>query len=300
MLNLLLAAGFTAGLFICFRLFGRFHVPVFQAIIINYFTCVLIGLIVSGGGFHKVNDFFHTPYLYFTMGLGLLFVSTFYLVGYTARYVSVTLSSVANKMSMVIPMIAAVWIADIPTGALDLFQWLGLLLSLLSIVFSSINPQGNSQDPLVSSWKMALLPVAVFIMSGLVDTGINLGNYLYLKEGDKNGFIISVFFFAGTAGLIAALIGKLPWSWKAIAGGISLGTVNYFSLILLLKALDDFNNDAVFVFPALNILTILIAGTVSVFAFGEQLGRYRRWALFLSFAAILLLSYKEWFRLLLG
>lgn len=300
MLNLLLASVFTAGLFICFRLFGRFNIPVFQAIVVNYYTCVATGLLVSDGVFSHPADFIHTPYLYFAMGLGVLFVSTFYLMGYTAKYVSMTLSSVANKMSMVIPMIAAVWIAGIPTSPLDPLQWAGLVLSLISIVLSSFSQQGSiSGTESKPSWKLALLPPVVFVMSGLVDTGINLGNYLYLKEGDKNGFIVSVFFFAGTSGLIASVIGRLKWSLKIFLGGVLLGLVNYCSLILLLRALDDFHNDAVFVFPALNILTILIAGAFSVYAFGERLGRNKRWALILSFVAIFLLSYKEWIKLLI-
>ncbi len=295
MIYLLLASIFTAGLFVCFRLFAVFKVPTFQAIIVNYYTCVALGIFFSPPGSFRPDTFFNTPYFLFSLVLGLLFVSTFYLIGYTAREVSMTLSSLANKMSMVIPMVAAVFLAGIPSRPLDAIQIVGLVLTLFSIVFSALSGGGadaNGTNAKTSAIK-ALLPIVVFVMSGLVDTGINLGNYLYLQGGNKNGFIISVFFFAGSFGLLVAVIKKMPWNIRAVLGGVVLGVVNYFSLFLLLMTLDVFHNDAVFVFPAVNILTILFAGSISILVFKEKLGLFKRLSLLLAFLAITCLSYKD-------
>lgn len=296
MIYLLLAAVFTAGLFICFRLYGVFEVPTFQAIVVNYYTCVVWAIAFSGAGLRAPAEVAQAPYLLFTMGLGVLFVSTFYLVGYTAKVVSMTLSSVANKMSMVIPMLAAVFLAGIPSNPLDAVQVAGLVLASASIVLSALSGGATTTEkgkgmPLLK----ALLPVAVFVMSGLVDTGINLGNYLYLQQSDKNGFIMSVFFFAGTSGLVVALIRGMAWNTRILLGGLALGSVNYFSLVFLLRALDNYRNDAVFVFPAVNILTILFTGAVSVLVFKEVLGKSKSWSLILALVAMVLLSYKDIF-----
>jgi hypothetical protein len=296
MLYLLLAAAFTAGLFVCFRLYAVFEVPTFQAIMVNYFTCVIWAIALSDNGLAAPILVAKSPYVWFTACLGVLFVSTFYLVGYTAKAVSMTLSSVANKMSMVIPMLVAVFVAGIPSKPLDVLQITGLILAVGSILLSAL-AGGNPLNVAEKSSKLltSLLPVAVFLMSGLVDTGINLGNYLYLQEGDKNGFVMSVFFFAGTSGLVVVLLRRMRWSTRILVGGVALGSVNYFSLVFMLQALDAYQNDAVFVFPAINILTILFTGGISVMIFKEVLGRSKSWSLLLALIAMLLLSYKDLF-----
>jgi len=75
-----------------------------------------------------------------------------------------------------------------------------------------------------------------------------------------------------------------------IVGGVGLGVINYFSLVVLLRTLSAFNNEASLIFPYINLSVIIASTLIGVFVFSEQLDNRKKIGVIIAILAILLLS----------
>ena len=82
-----------------FKLFLRYEVDTFQAIVFNYFTCLACGW-VHLGHFPVGGETYGMPWFPYAIFLGLVFISGFYTSALTVRYFGVTVSQVMQKMSI--------------------------------------------------------------------------------------------------------------------------------------------------------------------------------------------------------
>ncbi|MEQ1746606.1 MAG: EamA/RhaT family transporter, partial [Saprospiraceae bacterium] len=85
MLYLLLSIACSVLLGFAFKLFDRFRVHTFQAIMFNYFTCLACGWLQSGQLPYSEADRAE-PWMPFALLLGLVFVSGFNTAAQTVRH----------------------------------------------------------------------------------------------------------------------------------------------------------------------------------------------------------------------
>ena len=85
MVYLLLNIVFTVAFLVVFRLFPRFRVDNFQAIVFNYLVCMLTGLWFVDLDMLQGTLSWHMPWLPFAFLLGILFISIFYLIALTSQ-----------------------------------------------------------------------------------------------------------------------------------------------------------------------------------------------------------------------
>lgn len=289
---LILSILMNVGIFTAFRLYPRYGIDTFQAIVINYVVCVITGIIFVGnvGSFQSIT--FTEPWLVISLFLGCVFVGGFYLTAITTQRFSMTVSSVASKISLAIPVLFALFIFDIESKIFDVWNFLGLFMALAAIYLTSVKSKTGLQTKNVSG-LLLLLPVSVFLIGGAIDTTINYTNYMYLTKAEEAIFPVFVFLSAAIFGIILIIFKGYRFRKKNLKGGIMLGIINYFSLYFLVRALSAFNNDGAMVYPILNMGIIMLSAVVSVLFFHEKMERKNKLGLIISFLAIFLISYQE-------
>jgi multidrug transporter EmrE-like cation transporter len=295
---LLLGILFNVAIFLIFRGYARFGVSTLPAIVVNYFVCVITGFVFMGNFNSLSLVSFNSPWLIFAFFLGALFIATFYMMALTTQRLSVTVSSIAAKMSLAIPVVFSLFVLQIDSKDFDLLNYLGIALAFVAIYLSSWKPKSKGTAPLPANRLLFLLPLGVFICSGIIDTTINYTSYRYLSTREEAIFPLVIFGVAAVLGLLLQVIRKMPTGRKEFLGGIVLGVPNYFSIYFIVKGLAEFQNNGAFFYPLLNISIILGSSLLAVFLYKEKLLPLNRLGLVLSVLAIFLLSYQEIIRAL--
>ena len=267
MIALIFSIAFSTYLVLLFKLFKRLNIDSVQAIVVNYMTCVATGLMVSGKA--PSMQFTHESWFPYTLFLGLCFFAVFNMMAYMAANIGVTLTSVASKLSMVIPVTAAVFLYDQQLTAVKIA---GLVLAIAAVYLTSVTKEKNEKGIHVRGLFLALV---IFILSGLNDSVVNYAAERFLRADEFDIFNIFIFSSAAITGLLTLLFRRLIFAkkiqWKAIAGGIALGIPNYFSLLFLLKALTIPGWESSVIFPINNMGILLLTAAGGVLLFREKL-----------------------------
>lgn len=270
MLYLILSIVFSAALVLLFKVFERKGVPLFQAIVCNYWTATICAvLFLPGTALSQPAAILKAEWLPLAFGLGCLFITVFTLTSNTTVKFGVSTASVASKLGLVFPVILAFTMYGETFSALKL---VGILLAFVAVVLSSI----KKKEHMAHHGKAAfLLPLLVFLGSGLCDSITQYANKRYLMNSDMEAFTLVLFMAAGIAGtvfLLYTILGKgARFSLLALRWGIVLGVVNYFSFLFLLKALATLPWGSSVVFPLNNLGMVAFSTLVGVMAFKERI-----------------------------
>jgi drug/metabolite transporter (DMT)-like permease len=304
MLYFLLAVVFTVMLYLIMRAYPRYQVDSFHAVVFNYYSCVLTGLLLSPNLMAFKDVQWTSEGTILTMALGAMFVTAFMLIGLTAQKVSVTATSLAGNMSLVIPVLFGLFVFKNNNKDFTALNYLGLVLALVALALGAIQrpakpTSAESETTTVSAANTSLwiLPVLTFFAAGTNNTLINYLSSRYYTSDQITVFMIIACFGAvliGTTLLIYRLVAygqKL--ALRSVVGGLLLGVPNFLSLYFLLLALAAFGNSAAYVFPIYNILTMLVSAVTARLIYQERLNTLNKWGLVLAVAAIVLISYQE-------
>lgn len=291
MFYLLLTILANVGIFMAFRSFSQLKINTLPAIVVNYGVCVITGVLYVG--FDNLSSEFDPTSKWFISAsiLGLIFITTFFLMAHTTQVRGVSVATVASKMSLAIPVVFSLFIFKYAVSSLDVWNYIGILLAFVSIWL--VSQKGRKSDNSPITFRFLLLPMAIFLLGGLIDTSLNYVNHHFISETIEPIFPIFIFSAAFTAGLIVCLVRKVKFGWKELAGGIYLGVPNYFSIYFNLKALTAFDNNGAIVYPALNIGIIIGSTLLAILLFKEKLTRLNYIGVFLALVVIFLLSYQE-------
>ncbi|MEJ8804172.1 hypothetical protein [Pontibacter sp. H249] len=296
MLYLILSVLVSASLIFIFKLFQKYNVHTFQAIAINYAVCVAVGFMFPGGTDVLQPQTFGYTWAYAAMALGTIFILTFYLMALSTHKVGVTATSVAAKISLVIPVLFSLLVLKTSLKEYNIINYLGMAAALVAIVLSSIRPRQNGGIK-TSAAVSFLLPFIIFINGGIADSLINYTNQHYLQPHQASQFTMLTFATSAAVGLLALLVllllRKVRLNLKSVLAGVLLGVPNYFSIYFLLLALTAFGNDGAFLYPINNIGIILTGAIGAVIFFNEKLTRLNLFGIAVAVLAIILISYQE-------
>jgi drug/metabolite transporter (DMT)-like permease len=283
MIYLLLSILFSTVTVAFFKWFDLKKVDTLQAIVVNYLTCTLAGCLLTQDHIFKIG-FWQTDWFIWICLLGLLFISIFYAIAKTAQTISVAASMVAAKLSVIIPVIFAMLMYG---ESLSFWQVLGIVLSLVAVYFISTNDNQNTKN------LSLLLPAAVFMGSGAIDTLLNYLNKRFIPPYQAAQIVTGTFFMAFIFGSIFMgflwFKGKEKPKLSNVFWGIMLGIPNYFSMFFLVKTLEEFQGS--FIFPINNIGIVAASALVAFLLFKEQLSPKKYIGLALAVLAIALLSF---------
>ena len=284
----------TSYLTLAFKVCERYRISIFQAIIYNYITCVITGSVVNGS--FPVNAAnMRMPWFPWACLMGLLFVSIFNVIGLTAQKISVAVASVANKLSLIIPVVLSVYLYHETVAG---WKLAGVVLALAA-VFLTCYPLGKTkglQAGKNQKWIWGL-PIILFFGSGLLDSLINHVQKLYVGNENKNAFLITGFLSAAVLGSCMLLLqyvrGKQLFAWKNVLAGIIIGIPNYFSIWCLVKFLKESPWQSSASIPVNNMGIVLFSAMAAWWLFRERLSRLNWAGIILSLAAIYLIAFGD-------
>lgn len=293
MLYLVLTVICSVLLGFIFKLFARFGVDGFQAIVFNYFTCFACGWLHLGHFPVQQSDF-GQPWMPYALILGLIFISGFNLAAMTVKYFGVTVGQIMQKMSILMTVPFAILAYQESAGFLKI---IGFLFALAAIVL--VNWPSESAKPALNATpdqkSLLWIPVATWALSGLLEVLLVRVQNESLTNMLDPTFIISIFGTAGVVGFLLASAGwwtgRLRFSWKNVAAGIALGIPNYGSMLFMLFALGS-GLEGSFVFPVANV-GIIVATTIgAVTLFHEHLSRINWLGIIFAVGAIVMITFK--------
>ncbi len=271
MLDLALSVCFSSLIFVIFKLFDVYKIETLYAIITNYVVACIVGLFFFTGEVNPA-EIAQQPWFLGTLVLGFLFIVVFNLMAKTSQSVGVSVASVATKMSLVIPVIFGVVVYKEELGVLKI---MGILLALAAVYFASIK-----ERPLVIKKSALLLPILVFLGSGIIDTSIKYVQEVHITENEFPLFSATVFASAASVGIVFILIKSLQKPLKVnlknILGGIALGVPNYFSIFYLLRALQNPTLNSASVFTINNVAIVMLSTLLGILLFKEQIS-FKNW-----------------------
>lgn len=271
MIDLALSVLSSTLIFVAFKLFDTYKVQTLYAIITNYVVACLVGLFLYEGNVN-VAQLTSTSWYWGPIALGVLFITIFNLMAKSTQVSGVSVTSVATKMSLVIPVVVGVVIYK---EELSLLQIIGIVLALLAVYLSSQKEKG-----ITINRKDLLLPLLVFLGSGIIDTSIKYFEEKHLTDQEIPIFSSMVFGCAALTGLVFIGIKSfktpLRVNFRNILGGIALGVPNYFSIFFLIRALrsDMLNSAAVFTLN--NVAIVMLSTVLGILLFKERL-RPKNW-----------------------
>ena len=298
MLYLLASILLSVMLLLNFRLFPRFQVNTVQAISLNYLVCFLTGYLILPADVPFTIDLSQT-WTWVALGIGVAFVVTFLLSGASTQRNGITATSLANNLSLVIPVCVSLFVFRSSSRPFDALNYLGLALAVVAVGLSTYRkPTDDVPETPVRSRRSALLPLAVFVMYGLTNTAINFMNVHYIATG-QNPVVVTLTMVIGAiiAG-IALLLYRIGTQRERLerqnlVGAVTLGIPNFLSFYTLVLALSAYRGNGALVYPLYNIGVILIAAGVAALFFRETLMPINKVGLALALVAIALISWQE-------
>ena len=276
---LLLSILSSAAVTLLLRLFSGRQGNRFALLLGNYLVCF-------GLAFFFLSDrrlvLRGSPVTLLCGGLGgFLFVGGLVCMQSSVKRSGAALTAAFSKLGLLVPLlISTVWFHERP-GPLQL---LGIGLALGAILILN----GREKQP---SAPALALPLLTLFFVGASDGMAKVFERLGPRSEDALYFL---YVFAVAAVLAGALIllekrktGQ-GLTLKDLLRGAAVGVPNYFSSFLLLKALARLQ--AVVVFPAFSVGTILTVTVLGALLFGEKLGRRQLWGLGCILLALVLLN----------
>jgi drug/metabolite transporter (DMT)-like permease len=293
LLNLIGSIVFTSYLILSFKAVERFRIPVLQAIVFNYVFCVITGSVVNGS-FPIDSDTPGQPWFLWAVLMGIIFFTLFNFIGFTTQKIGVAVASVANKLSLVIPFVASLYLYNEESTALKIA---GIVVALIAVFFTCL-PSRRGETAAHRYLSPALLiglPVTIFMGSGLLDTMIKYVEHHYINETNNNAYLITAFAAAATVGLLTLaflLVTKRQWfDPRSIVAGLAIGVPNYFSIWCLLRVLKQYPDNSSAIIPINNMGIVLFSAVAAWFLFKERLTIINWMGIGLAWGAIALIAF---------
>jgi drug/metabolite transporter (DMT)-like permease len=268
MINLILAIIFPVISVIIFKIFIKYKIRNLQAIVVNYLGAVVVGILLSEQKI-ELDIVTQKSWLGLSFVIGGLFLLNFYLLALAAQKISLSIATLANKISLVIPVIPAfVFFNEEVTIA----RVIGVLFVFVSIYLITFTNGKLNIDK-----KHIHLPILIFLVTGLVDTLLNYTQATQFTDTNEMGVFITVtFVFSFLFGLVFLVPKIKVVTFRAVFGGLVLSIPNSLGIYFLLKSLQGPIDTSV-IFSILNIGSLLLAVLVGFLLFKERL-RPINWA----------------------
>ncbi len=267
MIYLLFSILASTLIFILFKLFSTYKINTLHAIVVNYLTACISGLIAFDGTV-SLGEITQFNWFYYTLGLGALFIVVFNLMALTTQRSGLSVVSVATKMSVVIPIVFGLLYYK---ESLGIYKGIGIVLALAAVYLASV----KSTSDLKTKKSSLILPLLVFIGSGIIDTSLKYLEEAFVSETDVPIFSATIFGAAAVIGIFVLIIqgiqGKFQFQLKNIIAGIALGVPNFFSIFFLVKALRSGILESSGIFTVNNVAIVMISTFVGILFFKEKL-----------------------------
>ncbi|MEX0844074.1 MAG: hypothetical protein WD022_02290 [Balneolaceae bacterium] len=201
--------------------------------------------------------------------LGFVFIGNMVAYSKSIHRVGMGVSITAMRMSLVFPIAASLFVFG---ETLASIRYLGIILALASLVLMVPRIKTRSISGLSDAW----LPILIFLMTGIADTGLKVYERLFEQEISEDLFISGIFFVSFIIGMGILIKRKqIHFSFTEIGYGIATGIVNLYSSIFLLYALKLIPGSVVF--PLVNV-SLVVLGTLIGIWFWKDKPSVKQWS----------------------
>ncbi len=273
----------SSSIFVTFKLFDRYKIDNFQAITINYLVASLFGILLVGSDF-KIAASFEKAWFPYAVFVGFLFIGTFVLFALSSQKAGVAITAVFSKMSVVIPVIAGIFLF---TEHMNLLKVLGITATLLAFILVFYKKEKSKLK-----WSVIILPILIFFGNGIIDTSLKYIEHHFISN-DYTLFLTWIFIIALIIGSIVSFVkflsNKQTFKIRNIIGGTILGLLNYTTTYFMLLAMNRFQSNVLF--PIQNVGIVMFSALLGLVLFKEKLSTTNWLGILLSISAILLIAY---------
>lgn len=279
MIHVLLAALCSVLVSVLLKLARRFDIDVGQAVAWNYVATGALTLLVLQPSLQPLRQA-DAPWLTLA-ALGLLLPTIFLALAASVRHAGIVRSDAAQRLSLLIPLLAAFTLFGEALAPLKLAGCALGLLALAAMVWrDGRDADGNG----ATRWGW---PLAVFAGFGLIDVlfkrvaagGLPLGSAL-----------LAVFALALLVAFALQLLRRVRFTARSALGGLLLGAVNFANILFYLRAHRALPDSPSLVFASMNLGVVALGAVAGVALFRERLSRINAAGLLLALAAIALLA----------
>ena len=250
----------------------------------NYIVAFIMGVVLADGAVY-LSEIPEQPWFLGALFLGALFVSIFFIMATTAQRNGVSVVSVAGKMSVVVPVLFGTFLYN---ESVTILKVIGILIALIAVYLASVKNETNTKSGGI------LFPVLLFFGSGVIDTTLKYVEVNFVLQKDVSLFSGSLFgiaaVFAATILLIQQIKKKASFGIKNIIAGFVLGVPNYFSIIFLIKALQNEDFESSVLFTVNNVGIVILSTLVGLLIFKETFSLKNKIGVVLAVFGIILVT----------
>jgi len=271
---------------VVFKLFPKYKINALQAIVANYFVCVITGCVSIGHSPFNAASM-HADWLPWAIVMGLAFIAIFNMLAYSTKVDGITTTIIASKLSLVIPVIFALIVYK---EHATIAKIAGVLLAFPA-VYLTTRVEGDDHKTQSLLW-----PVLIFIGGGFLDTATNYIQLHFLSTTDAQAaYTIFVFAIAATTGavvvIVLLLLKKITLHWRNLVAGICVGVPNYFSIYYFIRLLNTNFLESSASIPVINIGILAASAITAIILFKEHVNALRIIGMVTSIVAILLIAF---------
>ena len=275
---------------IIFKYFEIFKVNNLQAIIVNYITAGALALVADGSVLtnnFSITNLFQPTFIYYALIIGVLFIITSNLIAFGTQKIGIAITTVSNKMSMIIPVLIGLFVFKEDKNFLKL---IGIVLAILAIFFSCSKNGKLSFDK-----KYLPVIILVFIGQGIADSTLKWAQEFAINASNNNVFFATTFFTAAFSGTLFMMIQqrKITVTLRSLLWGVILGIPNYFTLYFFVEALSAGVFESSQVFPIVNMGVIVLTAVMGIILFREHLSKSNWMGILLALIAISLITFSN-------
>ena len=281
MIYVLLSVCCSVIVSILLKLARRYEINVYQAIGFNYAAAALLCFWLFNPDFTKLDS--EAP-LSIYLTLGFLLPIIFVVLAYSIRYAGIVRTDIAQRLSLIIPLLAAYLLFS---EQFSILKSGAITLGLIAVIFSI--PWDKSATESKKSW---LFPTTVFFGFALID--VLFKQIATYKSIPFTTALFCIFLLALGISMITLIyrmiFRKMRLTLINVMCGLILGLFNFGNIYFYLKAHQALNTQPSLVFTAMNIGVIALGSLVGLLLFKEKLSKLNYAGILLAILAILIIA----------
>lgn len=258
----------STAIYVIFRWAKNYSCKLNALITTNYLVASILGF-----GFlmkFDINPFVeNNHWLSFGVILGVMYILMFFLIGTSSQKAGITVTTLANKLSLVFPVFFSLFWFNEHITTLKYFGIIGAITAVSLTLYK--------KDVKRTNIFYFALPIAIFFGSGFIDSFIKYVQALQITEKLSAAFSSFVFFVAFLCGIVVTSLKSINKKQKlhtpTLLLGTLLGLANFGSLYFILQALNKSNMESSLVFALNNMMIVALSAILGFLIFKERLNR---------------------------
>jgi drug/metabolite transporter (DMT)-like permease len=266
------------------KLARRYEIDVYQAVVWNYSTAILLTSLLLWPRSYSLNGAPWGSYI----TLGLLLPAIFVVLGISIKYSGIVRTEVAQRMSLLIPILAAfLFFGEHET----LLKFVGILVGFIAIILTiprSKHSGRRSYNPIALGCLLV-----VFVGFGVIDVLFkNLATSTAVSYNTSLFYVFVLSFGFSLVGLIYQVAtGRMRFSWLHIPIGWVLGIAHFGNILFYITAHKSLASQPSMVFSAINIGVIVLGALTGMIIFKEKLTLLNKAGIVVAIAAVVIMAY---------